>query len=346
MRFSGRLQIEADPHNWLKADLMVAKGRVELVSGSELLGSWSTGQVVAERVEADRFSLQLGEDRALFIADDALSFSYEAMPQLNKRQLLPVGVMDKLKAGLRGDDSREAVVVSEPAAFSSSDSPAASTGKRLRELIKEASGLSSAPTETPASADAIVEKKAGHSLEGLLRGRSAANDEAPAIDVDAEGPPTTDDGHLTTEDLLERLFDAPDAPERELVSSDQSSLPESLWADSEIAERPPEQLDPEVPVVDTWHMSEPMVDLSPNEKPNWGSSLSSRLSGHPVEKPSWASPFEPESTQAAPPAQPVEVVDALDRIVTDVKSGALSAEQVDAITALVEAVRQALRSKF
>jgi hypothetical protein len=342
MRFSGRLQIEADPHNWLKADLMVAKGRVELVSGSELLGSWSTGQVVAERVEGDRFSLQLGEDRALFIADDALSFSYEAMPQLNKRQLLPVGVMDKLKAGLRGDDSREAVVLNEPTAASSSESPAASTGKRLRELIKEASGLSSAPTEAPASTGAIVEKKAGHSLEGLLRGRSGASAEAPVIHMDIEGPP--DEGDLATEDLLERLFDAPDAPERELASSDQSSLSESLWADPVIAEPPPEQLDPEVPVVDTWHMSEPPVDLSPNERPNWGSSLSSRLSGHPVEKPSWASPFE--ATQSESPAPSAEVVDALDRIVTDVKSGALSAEQVDAITALVEAVRQALRAKI
>ncbi|MEX2624965.1 MAG: hypothetical protein WD651_14710 [Acidimicrobiia bacterium] len=342
MRFSGRLQIEADPHNWLKADLMVAKGRVELVSASELLGSWSTGQVVAERVEGDRFSLQLGEDRALFIADDALSFSYEAMPQLNKRQLLPVGVMDKLKAGLRGDDSREAVVVNEPTAASSSESPAASTGKRLRELIKEASGLSSAPTEAPASAGAIVEKKAGHSLEGLLHGRSGANAEAPVIHMDIEGPP--DDGDLATEDLLERLFDAPDAPERELASSDQPSLPESLWADPVIAKPPPEQLAPEVPVVDTWHMSEPPVDLSPNERPNWGSSLSSRLSGHPVERPSWASPFE--ATQSESPAQPAEVVDALDRIVTDVKSGALSAEQVNAITALVEAVRQALRAKI
>jgi hypothetical protein len=342
MRFSGRLQIEADPHNWLKADLMVAKGRVELVSGSELLGSWSTGQVVAERVEGDRFSLQLGEDRALFIADDALSFSYEAMPQLNKRQLLPVGVMDKLKAGLRGDDSREAVVLNEPTAASSSESPAASTGKRLRELIKEASGLSSAPTEAPASTGAIVEKKAGHSLEGLLRGRSGASAETPVIHMDIEGPP--DEGDLATEDLLERLFDAPDAPERELASSDPSSLSESLWADPVIAEPPQEQSDPVVPVVDTWHMSEPPVDLSPNERPNWGSSLSSRLSGHPVEKPSWASPFE--ATQSESPAQSAEVVDALDRIVTDVKSGALSAEQVDAITALVEAVRQALRAKI
>ncbi len=359
MRFSGRLQIEADPHNWLKADLMVAKGRVELVSGSDLLGSWSTGQVVAERVEADRFSLQLGEDRALFIADDALSFSYEAMPQLNKRQLLPVGVMDKLKAGLRGEDAREPAAAIEPAVASPSESPAASAGKRLRELIKEASGQASTTSETPALG--AVEKRSGHSLEGLLRGRAADHGDVPQVERVVDQAALEMDGELSTEDLLERLFDAPDAPEPELIISDHSPLPGSFWADSVVNESPvepaeespvePEEESPveqgkeSPPVVDPWRSSEEPVDLSFNETPGWGgSSLSSRLSTRPAEKPSWASTFQPE--EAAPAVVSTEVVDALNQIVVDVKSGGLSAEQVDAITALVQAVAEAVRPKI
>ena len=107
MKFSGRLQVEADSRSWLKADLVLDRGKLELTSGDDVLGTWAASQVTAERVEGDRFSLQLGDETAMFIADDALGFSYEALPQLNKRHLLPVGgMMDKLKSGFRADESR------------------------------------------------------------------------------------------------------------------------------------------------------------------------------------------------------------------------------------------------
>jgi hypothetical protein len=51
MKFSGRLHIDSDPPEWLKTDLTLAQGRVELTSSGEVLGSWSTTQVKAERVD-------------------------------------------------------------------------------------------------------------------------------------------------------------------------------------------------------------------------------------------------------------------------------------------------------
>ena len=106
MKFSGRLQIETDPRNWLKTDLNLNQGRLELVSGGDILGSWSTAQVKAERVDGDRFQLHLGDDRAVFAADDALAFSYEALPALTKKPLIPVptGLRGKLRKGLAGAD--------------------------------------------------------------------------------------------------------------------------------------------------------------------------------------------------------------------------------------------------
>ena len=104
MKFSGRLQIEADPRNWLKTELTLNQGRLELVSGGDVLGSWSTAQVKAERVEGDRFQLHLGDDRAVFAADDALAFSYEALPVLAKKSVLAIatGLRGKLRKGLAG----------------------------------------------------------------------------------------------------------------------------------------------------------------------------------------------------------------------------------------------------
>jgi hypothetical protein len=112
MKFSGRLQIEADPREWLKTDLSLAQGRLELTSGSEVLGSWSMSQVKAERVEGDRFQLLLGDDRALFAADDALAFSYEALPHLSKKHIIagPTGLRGRLRNSLRGSERQ----VNEP----------------------------------------------------------------------------------------------------------------------------------------------------------------------------------------------------------------------------------------
>jgi hypothetical protein len=371
MRFSGRLQIEADPHNWLKADLMVAKGRVELVSGSELLGSWSTSQVVAERVEADRFSLQLGEDRALFIADDALGFSYEAMPQLNKRQLLPVGgVMDKLKGGRRGDDSREAPVASPPTGVSPSESPVATTGKRLRELIKEASGYSTPAPVGETATEYAVDKKGGHTLDAVLRWRSGAKEESrlPIEEVEVES-----EGDLSTEDLLERLFDAPDAPEHDLLRDssldrnagerqpyDDKSITGSLWAEPNRATEPAataptvteptpaaEPLMPEPPavvppivaapvtapppVVETWQKEQPPLEV-------WHKTDLSATFG----KSSWSSSFDSDPGSG----HFDDLIAALNLIVADVKSGAMSTEQVEVISSLITAITKGLQLKL
>ena len=39
MKFSGRLQIEADPRDWLKTELDLSQGRVELVHVARVRGS-------------------------------------------------------------------------------------------------------------------------------------------------------------------------------------------------------------------------------------------------------------------------------------------------------------------
>jgi hypothetical protein len=67
-----------------------------LTAGGHELGSWPLSSVTAERLEEDRFYLHLGAERALFAADDALAFSYEALPLMGKG-LSVGGVVSKVR---------------------------------------------------------------------------------------------------------------------------------------------------------------------------------------------------------------------------------------------------------
>src|SRR5688572_12575528 len=147
MHFSGRLQIEADPRNWVKTDLNLSQGRLELVSGGDVLGSWSTAQVKAERVEGDKFQLQLGDDRLIFAADDALAFSYEALPVLAKKSVLAAagGLRGKLRKGLAAPEPpvrADIPIYVEPAAppvagssLAETEPEEAAPTRKLRDLI-------------------------------------------------------------------------------------------------------------------------------------------------------------------------------------------------------------------
>lgn len=164
MRFSGRLQIEADPVEWLKTDLSLTQGRVELTSGNEVLGSWSMSQVKAERIEGDRFELLLGDDRALFAADDALAFSYEAMPHLTKRHIIagPTGLRGRIRNSLRNNERHPAEHKPEmPAQVAQNVAPNAKgspesinhpVARRLRDLIEAASQEQASQGESAADA--------------------------------------------------------------------------------------------------------------------------------------------------------------------------------------------------
>ncbi len=147
MQFSGTLQPQGDPNGSLKTSLNLVGSRVEIVAGGEALGSWPISQVKAERIEGNRFELSLGDDRAVFLADDALAFSYEALPRLAKNPLMEVaqGFRFKLKgnrakAPNQAPEALEAEpedeVVTSAVEDISEDTPP--NVKRLRDLIEAA----------------------------------------------------------------------------------------------------------------------------------------------------------------------------------------------------------------
>jgi hypothetical protein len=207
MRFSGTLQTQGDPDGWLKTSLNLVGGRVEIVAGDETLGSWSVAQVKAERIEGNRFDLLLGDDRAVFVADDALAFSYEALPKLAKNPIVEVaqGFRQKLKGS-----SRKAAKAVEPLP---SEPPSASPSSLADNIVWQ-----DAPPEAPANVkrlrDLIEAARVNREENGKeLEDSVDEPQKKPEVAVLAIDPPM-------------RLINGPD-----------DSDPEPLWAGSEFGQR-------------------------------------------------------------------------------------------------------------
>jgi hypothetical protein len=211
MRFSGTLQTQGDPDGWLKTSLNLVGGRVEIVAGEETLGSWSVAQVKAERIEGNRFDLFLGDDRAVFVADDALAFSYEALPKLTKNPIVEVaqGFRQKLKGS-----SRKAAKAAESAEPVPSEPPPPATPSLADNIVWQ-----DAPPEAPANVKRLRElieaaranrEETGKELEDSVD----EPQKEPEVTVLAINPPM-------------KLINGPDEPG-----------PEPLWAGSEFGQRP------------------------------------------------------------------------------------------------------------
>lgn len=349
MKFSGRLQIEADPIQWLKTDLSLAQGRLELTSGNEILGSWSTTQVKAERIDGDRFELLLGEDRALFAADDALAFSYEALPHLSKKHIIagPTGLRGRLRHGLRGNERHDAQpsnrgthtkgggapvpVVSEPASVTVEPAASETAGanhpvaRRLRELIQAANQerelveLSSTdPSEGKWPEEAWTEEKGPEAPEP--DNDVLAIEEWPGIgELAASNPAASDlapiesifEAEPIESGLGEFAFGEVEAPL--LGASDIESIElEAAELAEDIWARPSVPA-PEPPL--------PEIVRPPSLSPG-------RLDLEPAFGKADAASDDPE----------VRVMAALEGVLAEVRNGSMSPAQVSAVTDLVQAV--------
>ena len=284
MKFSGRLQIEADPRNWVKTDLNLSQGRLELVSGGDVLGSWSTTQVKAERVEGDKFQLHLGDDRAIFAADDALAFSYDALPVLAKKSVLAVagGLRGKLRKGLAASERAAHEPDVEPAATSDAgpffvetqdvEADVAPPARKLRDLIHAVAAPEPAAT-SDADPDVVETQDVGAAEEPPTRKLrdliQAAVRDGAAASASAGGG---DRGQTATKPA-EPIADPVEADEDLVVfkdPSDREVFVEVVADESPISEEDlgPVADEPEIPA-DT-PTDRPAFDLSPTfpERPS------------------------------------------------------------------------------
>lgn len=79
MRFHGRIRIEEVKGADLDVSVEVTDTHVRLISGDESLGSWCLADVVAERLVANEFEIDLDGEVIKFLADDQVNFAYGAV---------------------------------------------------------------------------------------------------------------------------------------------------------------------------------------------------------------------------------------------------------------------------
>lgn len=83
MRYRGTLFVPGElSGEGLPVTVTVSDRHLELAAGDESLGRYPLWDVTAERVAGDRFDLVLSGDRVVFEADDAIAFSYDAIPHI------------------------------------------------------------------------------------------------------------------------------------------------------------------------------------------------------------------------------------------------------------------------
>ena len=344
MKFSGRLQIEADPRNWLKSELSVNQARVELVSGGELLGSWSTGQVKAERLEGDRFQLQLGDDRAVFAADDALAFSYEALPALAKKSVIAVasGLREKLRKGMASPPSQpDEQIDAEPQADATGapiQPHLAETGheppptRRLRDLIQEAvkSNAAGATAHTPGSGWGSGSATLDENFELDGNAGDQTSDPISAPEPESSAPtrwPATEEG----------------VPSSQAFPAERTSV-DSGWSrpDPPAMDAPPVITEPAA-LSDTLGRVRPLRPVPPVEgaRRNDGTPLGER----PPERVGWAQAVRGAALAVGSADATAPVDRTLDTIVEEVRKSEMSPGQIVAITDLIKAVADAVQGK-
>ena len=71
----------------LPVELDLSDRALTVSADGELLGSYPLEEVAVARVGSDRFDLHVGSDQLVFTADDAIRFSYEAMPMIESSRL-------------------------------------------------------------------------------------------------------------------------------------------------------------------------------------------------------------------------------------------------------------------
>ena len=83
MKYRGTLEVEPSRDGaGLPVLLDLTDRRLTVTSGGDILGTYPISQVHVARRGSDRFDLQVADEHLVFTADDALRFSYEAMPAI------------------------------------------------------------------------------------------------------------------------------------------------------------------------------------------------------------------------------------------------------------------------
>lgn len=92
MRYKGQLYVDDDTFSGLPVELILMDRQLAVKSGEETIGRYPLAETTAQRIGGERFQLDIGSESLIFVADDALGFSYDAVPFIRSGGSHPTSV--------------------------------------------------------------------------------------------------------------------------------------------------------------------------------------------------------------------------------------------------------------
>lgn len=120
-----------------------------VTSDGEVLGKYPIDDIAVSRVGSDRFDLRVGTDQLVFTADDAIRFSYEAIPAIesarsNRAHSASNRILSWLSRSAVGDGTAR---TETPAGKAFTPAEALVSLAEMRERLEEVGSMDSTPAE-------------------------------------------------------------------------------------------------------------------------------------------------------------------------------------------------------
>lgn len=181
VRFRGQLFVDDRIGvSGLPVELALMDRQLAVRSDDETIGKYPLSETRVERIGGERFKLAIGSESLIFVADDALGFSYEAMPFISAGGTHPTstGLRRFVQKVLRGPE--RAVTLKEPEV--AAPPPVRVEGAEVTPGIEEVGGAPSPDEPWPQSDDVVQPTE----MESASPGESAPPDhDRPDPDLDA-----------------------------------------------------------------------------------------------------------------------------------------------------------------
>lgn len=107
MRYRGTLEVDATRRGrGLAVELAVIGRKLTVSSDEGVLGSYPIDEVEITRLGSDRFDLRVGSEQLVFTAEDAIRFSYEALPMIESYRSHPTQrAIGKVRSWLKENEA-------------------------------------------------------------------------------------------------------------------------------------------------------------------------------------------------------------------------------------------------
>lgn len=213
MRYRGTLEVEPSREGGgLPVLLDLTDRRLTVTSDGDILGTYPISQVHVARRGSDRFDLQVADEHLVFTAEDALRFSYEAMPAIAAgSQDTPQQVLTKVRNWWKDRTEPSDAVAGEPVESPTPEPPRVDASEPPPVVERRNPDFTPEPSSTVSLAE--LRRRFRSNVVDDPEPVTATRPDAPVREQDVAEEPATP-RHLDRRviDLSERREEAKPAP--------------------------------------------------------------------------------------------------------------------------------------